>query len=69
MISLSAAVTIMVYLIVASLVFWLFWWLLGYIGLPEPFNKIAHVILVLLAVLVLIGMLVNLGGGQALFRS
>ncbi len=68
MISLSAAVTLIVYLIVAGLVFGLLWWLVGYCGLPQPFDKAARVALAILAVLVLIGLLLSLVGGQPLFR-
>lgn len=48
-------VNLLVYLIVWGLVFYVCWWALGAIGLPEPFNKVATVILVLLSVLVLLG--------------
>jgi predicted PurR-regulated permease PerM len=68
MISLSAAATVILTLIVAGLVFWLLWWLVDYCGLPEPFNKIAHVILAVLAVAVLIGILLSIVGGQPVFR-
>ena len=68
MISISAAVTVVLYLIVAGLIFWLLWWLIGYCGIPEPFNKVARVILAILAVFVLIGILLSLVGGQPLFR-
>lgn len=68
MISLSAAVMVLVYLIVAGLVFWLLWWLVGYVGLPEPFNKVAHVVLAVAAVLVCIFILLSLVGGQPVFR-
>lgn len=68
MISLSAAVMIIVYLIVGGLIFYLLWWLIGYCGLPEPFNKVARVILAVLAVLVVIGLLLSFVGGTPLFR-
>lgn len=68
MISISAAVTVIVYLIIAGVVFWLLWWLVDYVGLPEPFRKVANVFLAVLAVLVVIGVLLSLVGGQPLFR-
>lgn len=67
-ISLSAVVMVIVYLIVAGLVFWLLWWLISYIAPPEPFRKIANVVLAILAVLVVIGILLSLVGGQPVFR-
>lgn len=67
MISISAAVTVIVYLLVAGLVFWLLYWLVNFINPPEPFKKVATVVLAILAVLVAIGILLSLVGGQPLF--
>lgn len=67
MISLSAAISVLVY-IIAGVIFALLWWLVGYVGLPEPFNKVAHVVLAVLAAFVLIGILLSLVGGQPIFR-
>jgi hypothetical protein len=44
----------LVYLVLMGLVFWLLWWFIGYIGLPEPFNKVARVLIGLVALLILI---------------
>ena len=68
MISLSGAVTALVYLIIAGLVFWLLWWLLGYVDPPEPFRKVGTVILAILAVMVIVGILLSLVGGTPVFR-
>lgn len=62
MFSISAIVTAIIYLIIAALIFWLCHWLISYIGLPEPFNKIARVVLAVGAVLVLIAVLLSLAG-------
>lgn len=68
MLSISAAVTVVVYLVVAGLIFWLLFWLVNYVAPPEPFRKIANVVLAILAVMVIIGILLSLVGGQPLFR-
>ncbi len=68
MISLSAAVTLVVYLIVAGMIFWLLWFLISYITPPEPFRKVANVVLMVLAVLVIIGVLLSVVNGQPIFR-
>ncbi len=68
MISLGSAVSVIVTLIVAGLIFWLLLWLIDYCGIPDPFNKVAKIILAILAVLVIIGILLSLVNGQALFR-
>jgi hypothetical protein len=75
MISLGGAVSVVVYLLVAAVVFGLLFWLIDYIGgqLPSftPFVKVARIILVVIAVLVLIGVLLNISGVMPgpLFRS
>ncbi len=67
MISISAAVTVVIYLVVAGLVFWLLCWLVNYVAPPEPFRKIANVVLAILAVLVVISILLSLVGGRPIF--
>lgn len=62
MISIESVVTTLLYLIVVGLVFWLLWWLVEYVGLPQPFDKVARVVLAVAAVFVLIGMLLGLAG-------
>lgn len=59
MITLSALVSIIVYLLVAGLILWLLHWLVGVINPPEPFKKIATVILAIFAVLIVISILLS----------
>ena len=68
MIPLAGLVSVVIYVIVAGLIFGLLWWLIQYCGIPEPFNKVARVILMVVAVLFLIGLLLSLVNGQPLFR-
>jgi hypothetical protein len=58
----EAVVSTLIWLICIGLIFWLLWWLVAYIGLPEPFNKVARVILAVAAVVVLINVLLSLAG-------
>ena len=51
-----------IWVIVVGVIFGLLWWLINYVGLPEPFAKVARVILAILAVLVLIDALLRLTG-------
>ena len=62
MISGSSLLTLLVYLVITGLIFWLVWWFIGYVGLPEPFNKVARVLIGLIALIVLINFLLGLGG-------
>lgn len=68
MISIQAAVSTIVYLIIAGLIFWLLWWLVNYCAPPEPFRKIANVVLAVIAVVVCIGILLSLVSPTPLFR-
>lgn len=58
MVLVEAIITI----VVVGIVFWLLWWLIGYCGIPEPFNKVARVFLAIAAVLFLINLLLSLVG-------
>ena len=68
MISLTALIHVVLVLIVVGIVCGLLWWLIGYCGLPAPFDKVARVIVAVFAVLVVIGVLLSLIGGQEIFR-
>jgi len=61
-ISIEDAVRIVVYLLVAGIIFGLLWWLVQYINPPDPFKKVANVVLAILAVLVVIGALLSFIG-------
>lgn len=50
------------FIIVLGVVFWLLFWLIGYLAPPEPFAKVAKVILAVAAVLILINCLLSMVG-------
>jgi len=66
MIDASSLIGILIYIIIIGCVFGLLWWLVGYIGLPEPFNKVARVVLAVIAVLFLISILLSFIGHPVL---
>lgn len=68
MIEASALVSFLIWIIVIGCVFWLLFWLIGYVGLPEPFAKIARVILAVVAVLLLINFLLGMTGATPLLK-
>jgi hypothetical protein len=72
MISISGAVSVIVYLLLAGLVFGLLYWLIVYCEGQFPgaplFFKVARIVLVFLAVLVLIGVILSIIGDKPLFR-
>lgn len=61
-ISSESIIQTLIYLVCIGLVFWLLWWLIQYIALPEPFAKVARVILALAAVVILINILLSMAG-------
>lgn len=50
-------IALLISLVIYGLIFWLLYWMIGAIGLAEPFAKVANVILILAAVIVIIGLL------------
>jgi hypothetical protein len=65
---LSALVNLVVYLMIVGGVCWLLWWLIGFVGLPEPFNKVARAIVAIIAVLMLINLLLSFTGHTPIIR-
>lgn len=62
MISGETLISVLIYLVIWGLVLYVLWWGLGKLGLPEPFGKIATVVLVLLTVVVLLNLLFGFAG-------
>lgn len=58
----EALVSTLIWIVVVGLICWLLVWLIGYAGVPEPFSKVARVIIALFAVLFLINILMGLAG-------
>ena len=61
---------LVIYVLVIGAICWLLWWLIGFVGLPEPFAKIARGIVAVVAVILLIILLLQFlpGGGPILRR-
>jgi len=62
MISGALLLPTLIQLVVAGLIFWLLYWFLSQVALPEPFAKVARVILALVVVVFLINLLMSIGG-------
>ena len=60
--SLQGLVELVIYLAIVGGVLWLLLWLIGYIGLPEPFAKVAKIIIMIVGVLILINVLLGFAG-------
>lgn len=54
MIDIAAVLVLVLWLVVIGLIFWVIWWAVSKVGVPEPFNKIIQVVLVVAAALIAI---------------
>lgn len=63
----SGLLNLLVYLVIVGLIFWVIWWFLGYVGVPEPFNKVIRVVMGLIALIIVINILLGMIGSP-LFR-
>lgn len=61
-IGIGAILQLLISIVVVALICWLLWWLIGYMGLPEPFDKVLRIIIAFLAVLFLINAILALAG-------
>lgn len=66
--SVSGLLPLLLDIIILAVVCWLLWWLIGYIGIPEPFNKVLRVIVAVVAVIWLINVLLSLSGNSFITR-
>lgn len=62
MFSFSAFIRAIFFLIIAGLIFYVLYWLLGALALPAPFGRVAEIILYLAAAATVIGVLMGLIG-------
>lgn len=73
-VDLQQVVGIVLYILVAGVVFGLLFFLVDYVGRQFPgegsamFTKLAKIVLIVLAVLVIIGIVIGLAGGGQMFR-
>lgn len=56
----SAILVLVIYIMVAGLIFSVAWWGLGALALAEPFNRLARGVLIILAVIILIYLLLGI---------
>ncbi len=68
MVSLSGLITAILVILIIGFVFWLLQWGIARINPPEPWRKIADVVLVIGAILIVLGLLLSLVSGTPLFR-
>ncbi len=62
LISGSGLLALLIQLIIVALIFWVIMWGLSQVGIPEPFNKVIRVVLVIAACIIVINALLSLTG-------
>lgn len=55
----SGLIANIVQLVIAGAICWILWWWLGFLKLPEPFNKVGQVLISFVAVVFLIRFLMG----------
>lgn len=55
---------VVINLVVFGIIFYILWWAVGYMAIPDPFNKVIRAVLVLGAVIVVINALLSLVGKE-----
>lgn len=61
-INVETIISAVIWLAVAGLIFWLCTWMLDQVGIGEPFNKIARVLVALVAFVIVLNVLLGLVG-------
>jgi len=59
----DSLIHLVMYLIVVGLIAWLLMWLIDYIPVPPPFNRVARIVIMTIAVLIVCFLLLDLVGG------
>jgi len=62
MITLGTLVSVVIFFLIVGLVVWLLLWLIDYVPVPQPFDRVARIVVVVLAVLLVISKLLQIGG-------
>lgn len=57
--TMDSLLSALIYIVIVGAIFWLVWWFIGYIAVPEPFNKVLRVVVGLVAIVVLIQFLLR----------
>jgi hypothetical protein len=60
--STSGLMSFVIYLVIVGLIFWVIWWFIGFVGVPEPFNKVIRVVVGLFALIFVVNLLLGLVG-------
>lgn len=57
--SMDSLLQSLIYVVIVGAIFWLVWWFIGYVGVPEPFNKVLRIVVGLVALVIMIQFLLR----------
>ena len=57
--SVDRLLPIVLSMVVVGAIFWVCWWLIDYTGVPQPFAKVAKIIVAIFAAVLVIQMLIS----------
>jgi len=66
--SLQGLLGLIVWFAIIGGVFYLLWWLIGYIGLPAPFDKVLRIIVAIVCVVILVNLLLGFAGTSPILK-
>jgi len=55
-------ITLLIQIVGVALICWLLWYLVGYMAVPEPFNKVLRVVIMLVAIIYLVRLIAGVTG-------
>ena len=58
----ASLIYLVIYIIIIGVIIWLLLWLIDSVPLPEPFNRVARVAIIVVGVLIVILLLLNFVG-------
>lgn len=58
----ESLLTFVIWIVIAGIIYWLLTWLIDKVAIPEPFSKVAKVVIAVVAVIFLINALLGLVG-------
>ena len=64
----STLVSLVIYILVLGLVAWLLLYIIDFVPVPEPFNRVAKIVIMIVCVLILILLLLSLVEGPGALR-
>jgi nucleoside recognition membrane protein YjiH len=57
-------IDVLIQLLIICIIIGVAWWILDYVPVPDPLNRIAKVVIIVIGLIIIIGLLLGIGGGN-----